>query len=63
MWLVAILLDSTAVEHPLNLTYMPSMALKVLSLFENKIEHNRVNWKTSLNIDVVVETFPTSAAF
>lgn len=42
MWLKPILLDSTEVEHPTNLIYMPSVALKVLSLFESKIGHNIV---------------------
>lgn len=43
MWLKGILLDSTAVEYPLNLIYMPSVVLKVPSLFESKIDHNTVN--------------------
>lgn len=41
---MAILLDSTVVEHPLNLLYVPSMAFKDPSLFENKIDHNTVYW-------------------
>lgn len=40
----------------LNLTYMSSMALKVPSLFKNKIDLNIVNFKRSLNIDVMVDT-------
>lgn len=59
MWLKPILLDSTEVEHPTNLIYMPSVALKVLSLFESKIGHNIVILKKNLNIDVTVDTLAT----
>lgn len=57
---MAILLDSTVVEHRLNLLYVPSMAFKDPSLFENKIDHNTVYWggEKSLNIDVMVRYLP-----
>lgn len=56
---MAILLDSTVVEHPLNLIYVPSMAFKVPSLFENKIDHNTIYWgEKSLKIDVMVRYLP-----
>ena len=60
MWLKPILLDSTEIEHPSNLIYMSSVALKVLSLFESKIVHNIVILKKkNLNIDVTVDTLAT----